>query len=263
MTLLDVVVVALIQGIAETWPLGADGHLALFLTADIPPRSLAAVLAASHAGLAAGLALCLWRDIASMVLGIARMTKGKLDPGGQLLINVAVGTMPALAAGGLLFSLGGGLSGLTAGAIMLVVLGLVLLAADRLGVTVRRVEHMGWTSAAAIGIVQAVTWLPGVSRTGITIAAARLMGYERQAAARFSLLLAIPLSVAQATFIMVTLGRDVDLVMSADLALAAGIAGLSSFIAACLLMAWLNRRGFTPFALWQMALGALMFVLVV
>lgn len=258
MTLLDVVVVALIQGIAETLPLGAAGHLALILSADLPPRALAAVLAAAHAGLAVGLSLCLWRDIAAMAIGVARLTRGRLDPGGQLLINLALGTMPALAAGALLLFMGGGVGGIALAAAMLVVFGLLLLAADRLGVTVRRVEHMGWASAAVIGAVQVLALLPGVSRTGITITAARLMGYERAEAARFSLLLVIPLSAAQAGIIMAMLGQDVDLVLSADLAIAASIAGASSLMAACLLMAWLSRRGFMPFALWQIVLGGLM-----
>ncbi|MCP6497894.1 undecaprenyl-diphosphatase, partial [Klebsiella pneumoniae] len=70
--------------------------------------------------------------------------------------------------------------------------------ADRLGVTVRRVEHLGWTGAMLIGLLQAAALLPGISRTAITIAAARLMGFERRDAARFSLLLAIPLLGAHA-----------------------------------------------------------------
>lgn len=258
MTLLDVVVIALIQGIAEALPLGAAGHLALILPADLPPQALAAVLAASLAGLAVGLSLCLWRDISAMAIGVGRLTKGRLDQGGQLLINLLLGTVPAIAVAAMVTFTGASLGGAALAAAMLVAFGLLLLAADRLGVTVRRAEHMGPLAAAAIGAVQVLALVPGISRTGITITAARLMGYERAAAARFSLLLAIPLSVAQAALIMIMLGRDVDLVLSADLAVAAAIAGASSLVAACLLMGWLNRRGFMPFALWQVALGGLM-----
>lgn len=260
MTLLDVVVVALIQGLAEVLPLSASGHLAL------APRLIAAsesraVLAAAELGVVAALALYFWRDVLAMVMGAARLIKGRIDPGGRLLLLVVVGTLPALALGWGFLELGGGSFGRTGTALALLVFGLFLLAADRLGVTIRRIDHMGWGGAFAIGLLQAAALIPGVSRTGIAITAARLMGFERQEAARFSLLLGLPLIACHAGYVLWTLSRQAPLVVTLDLMVAAGLALLVGLIAVTAMMAWLDRHGLAPFALWRLVLGGGVLVL--
>lgn len=264
MTLLDVVVVALVQGLAEVLPLGASGHLALLPGLAARPEGRAALLAAAEIGIASALALYFWRDMVAMIVGVARLTKGRLDAGGRLLLLVIAGTLPALAIGWGFLELGGGSGSGTGGrvgaAAALALFGLFLLIADRLGVTVRRIEHLSWGGAAAIGLLQAAALIPGVSRTGITITAARLMGYERQDAARFSLLLAIPLVAAHAAFTMAGLSRQAPLALSADLVVAAGLAFGTALPAAAILVAWLDRHTLAPFAMWRIVLGGAVLV---
>ncbi len=260
MTLLDVVVVALVQGLAEVFPLGASGHLALLPGLAARPEGRAALLAAAEIGIAAALALYFWRDMMAMTVGLVRLSKGRLDAGGRLLLLVIAGTLPALAVGWGFLELGGGSVGRLGAATALALFGLFLLIADRLGVTVRRIEHMSWGGAAAIGLLQAAALIPGVSRTGITITAARLMGYERQDAARFSLLLAIPLVAAHAAFIMAGLSRQASLIWSADLALAAGLSFAAALLAAAILVAWLDRHTLAPFAMWRIVVGGAVLV---
>lgn len=264
MTLLDVVVVALVQGLAEVLPLGASGHLALLPGLAARPEGRAALLAAAEIGIAVALALYFWRDLVAMAVGLVRLTKGRLDAGGRLLLLVIAGTLPALALGWGFLELGGGqpgVGGRLGAAAALALFGLFLLIADRLGVTVRRIEHMSWGGAAAIGLLQAAALIPGVSRTGITITAARLMGYERQDAARFSLLLAIPLVAAHAAFTMAKVSRQAPLVLSTDLMLAAGLACVAALIAAAILVAWLDRHTLAPFAMWRIVVGGAVLVL--
>lgn len=255
MTLLDVVVVALIQGLAEVLPLDASGHLALVPGLAARSHGRTALLVAAEAGIVAALMLYFWRDILAMAAGVVRLAKGRLDPGGRLLLLVTAGTVPALAVGWAFQHLGGATAGPAATAAAMALFGLFLLAADRLGVTVRRVEHLSWLGAAAIGLLQAAALVPGVSRTGITITAARLMGYERRDAARFSLLLAVPLVAVHAAASALALSRQSPLVLSPDLILAAGISLAAALAATAAMMAWLDRHTLAPFALWRVVVG--------
>ena len=134
--------------------------------------------------------------------------------------------------------------------------GIVLYAADRLCLTVRKIEHMTFGGALIIGIAQALALIPGTSRSGITMTAARAMGYERIEAARFSMMLSIPVIVAAGAYEGLKLYRAGD----AELTTSAIIAALMAFVAALAaigaLMRWLRRASFTPFVVYRVALGA-------
>lgn len=255
MTLLDVVLVALVQGIAEVLPLGASGHLVLLGSLAADPQARAAVIVAANLGIVLALLLYFWRDIFVMGRAVVKLAKGRMDPGGRLLLQVLLGTVPALVLSWGFAELGGGTGGRIVAASALTVFGLFLLAADRLGVTVRRIEHLGWLGAALIGILQAAAAIPGVSRTGITITAARLMGFERHDAARFSLLLAIPLMASQAAIGLIQLSHQARLILSGDLLVAAGLSFGVAWLSVAAMMAWVDRNTFAPFALWRVVVG--------
>lgn len=256
MILLDVVFIALIQGIADVLPLGASGHLALLGRLAASAEARATVVAAAELGMVLALMLYFWRDLLAMGRSVVKLAKGRLDAGGRLLLQVLAGSLPALGLAWAFIEMGGGTASPTVAASALLVFGLFLWAADRLGVTVRRVEHLGWAGAVFIGILQAAAAIPGVSRTGITITAARLMGFERHDAARFSLLLGIPTIAGHAAHTLWTVSRQTELILSGDLMIAAGLGGVAAWFAAALLMPWVERHTYAPFALWRMALGA-------
>jgi len=255
-TLLDVVVVALIQGFAEVLPLGASGHLALLPSALAgAPDERAAVLLAAHGGILAALALYFWRDMLAMGNGLWKLAKGRPDAGTRLFFRLLVGTLPAAAIGWGVARLGLPAASPVAAAAAMAVFGLFLLVADNLGMTVRRVDHLSFAGAFAIGVLQAAAVVPGVSRTGITVTAARLMGFERDDAARFSLLLAIPLLSGSAALSAWTLWHRDALAYSSDLAVAAALAAIAGLIAAAAMIGWVRHRSFAPFAVWRILLG--------
>ncbi|MGE5516564.1 MAG: undecaprenyl-diphosphate phosphatase [Bacteroidota bacterium] len=256
MTLLDVVLIALIQGIADVLPLGASGHLALMTRLAASAEARATVVAAAEIGMAVALMLYFWRDLFAMGRSVVKLTKGRMDPGGRLLLLILAGTLPALALTWVFLKMGGGSASPNTAAAALVVFGLFLYAADRLGVTVRRVEHLGWVGAVVIGVLQAAAAIPGVSRTGITITAARLMGFERRDAARFSLLLAIPMTAAHAGHALWQVSRQTQLILSSDVMVAAGLGFIAALLSAALLLPWVERNSFAPFALWRVVVGA-------
>jgi len=255
-TLLDVVVVALIQGFAEVLPLGASGHLALLSSALAgAPDERAAVMLAAHCGILGALALYFWRDLLAMGVGLWKLAKGRPDMGTRLFFRLVVGTLPAA-----LLAWGIGHFGFPAGgpivtAVAMALFGLFLLLADTLGMTVRRIDHLSFVGALVIGALQVVAVIPGVSRTGITITAARLMGFERDEAGRLSLLLAIPLLTGSVAVTAWTLWRRGALGYSGDLGVAAGLAACAGLIAAAAMLGWVRRRSYAPFALWRILLG--------
>ncbi|EME70568.1 hypothetical protein H261_07373 [Paramagnetospirillum caucaseum] len=255
MTFLEVLVIALIQGLGEVLPLGAAGYLAALPTLAGTPEGRAALSVAAHAGILLALLVYFWRDVLAMSIGLWRLAKGKPDNGSLLLLHVLAGTIPAAIAGWLLLERSSTLVGQTGAAVILIAGGVLLWICDKLGVTVRRVEHMGWLSAAGLGALQILALVPGVSRTGITITAARLLGWERQAAIRFSMLLAMPLVLGHGIKTFWGLAHRAELVFSGDLAMAMITAGLASFLGLAVMMAWVARHTFAPFAVIRIGFG--------
>jgi undecaprenyl-diphosphatase len=254
-TVFDVLLVALIQGLGEVLPLGASGHLAALPMLPGSPEARAALSVAAHVGTLSALMLYFWRDVGGMGIGFWKLLKGKPDGGSRLFLYVAVGTVPAAAAGWFLFDRIGGMGTPVTAAIAVLVGGLLLLLFDKLGVTVRRVEHMGFVGALFLGTLQIAALIPGVSRTGAIITVARLLGWERQAAARFSLLLAMPLILGHGGRTFWTLGQRAELILSPDLLIAAAAAFLVSLLAVAGMMAWVGRRTFMPFAVARILFG--------
>lgn len=256
MTLFDVLLVALIQGLGEVLPLGASGPLAAFPVLAGTPEGRAALSVAAHVGILLALAAYFWRDVGAMAAGVWKMLKGKPDSGSHLFLHVLAGTLPAAVAGWYLMDQMAGRFGPGAIAAFILGGGVLLLVCDKLGVTVRRIEHMGFPSSIGLGLLQIASMIPGASRTGIIITIARLMGWERQAAARFALLLAMPMILGHASVTFWRLTRQTDVILSTDLAIAAAAAGLAALLAVAGMMAWVERRTFLPLAMARILVGA-------
>jgi len=134
------------------------------------------------------------------------------------------------------------------------IFGLVLYATKRWGANSKHVKHMGTGVALAIGVAQTLALIPGVSRAGITISAARMLGYERREAARFSMLLSIPTIVAAGGLIGKDLIESGDAVLQADALIALGLSFVTALVAIIIKMGWLRRATFTPFVLYRIVL---------
>ena len=125
------------------------------------------------------------------------MVRAPQTPGSKLLIAVIVGTFPAAIVGVLLQDVvEASLRNPLQIAVVLAVMGIVIAYADRIGTTTRVLEQVTWRDALAVGLAQACALVPGVSRSGATISAARVLGYDRAAAARFAFLLSMPITLA-------------------------------------------------------------------
>ena len=122
--------------------------------------------------------------------------------------------------------------------------------------TVRRVEHLHGGHVLFIGLAQVLALVPGTSRSGVTMTAGRLLGMERHAAARFSMLLSIPTILGAGVLGGAELAGGADVTLGQDVLLSAGLAFVTGLMAIAGMMSWLRRAGFTPFVLYRLALGA-------
>ena len=254
---LQLVVLALVQGITEFLPVSSSAHLILVpIFADWPDQG-PMIDVAMHVGTLGAAMVYFRRDLWLMTGGLGRRAGSQRDPGARLLLHVVVAAIPVVIAGAVLEA-SIGLESLRSPALIgwtMLGFGVLLYVADRLNMTIRRIEHMTLAHALFIGVAQALALIPGTSRAGITMTAARALGYERGESARFSMLLAMPTIVAAGSYKGYELYRLGDLALSADAAIAALLAFVTALCAIGLMMAWLRRSSFTPFVLYRIALG--------
>ena len=264
MPLFHILVLALVQGITEFLPISSSGHLILVpVLAGWPDQGLAVDVAA-HVGTLVAVLVYFWRDIGRMLAGLGPLLRGRLDDdGARLVLHILIATVPAVVVGGLIqHFLGDSLRSVPLVAWMMICFAVVLYVADRIGPTLRKVEHMTGGQAFAIGCAQVLAFLPGTSRSGITMVAARLFGYERPQAARFSFLLSIPAIAAAGLLEGYKLATSDTPGVLHDALLTAGIAAIAGLAAIAFMMRWLQGSTFTIFVVYRLILGALLLYLV-
>ena len=251
------------QGVTEFLPISSSGHLILVSAVTSWPDQGLTIDVAMHVGTLGAVILYFHRDLWSMIGDLTRMAKGRHDPGARLAGYLVLGTVPAVVAGFLLDRYyPGGIRGLEVIAWTTLGFGILLFSADKLGMTVRRLEHLGSGDVIIIGLAQVLALVPGTSRSGITMTAGRLLGLERKEAARFSLLLSIPVILGAGALKGWELYRAEDPQLTSEALLAAGMALVAALIAIAAMMAWLRRATFTPFVVYRLCLGALMLAVI-
>lgn len=260
MSLLQIVVLALVQGITEFLPVSSSGHLVLVPIAGGWPDQGLDMDIAVHVGTLGAVLLYFWRDVAFMAGGLWRSLKGKSDPGARLFWLICAATVPVVAAGFALKELFGqdALRSIEVIGWTMLGFGIVLWVFDRLCMTVKRIPHMPLFDAMVIGVAQVLALIPGTSRSGITMTAARLLGYERTEAARFSLLLSIPTILGAGLLAGYDIWQAGDARLTHDALAAMAGSFVAALAAIALMMAWLKRASFTPFVLYRVVLGALL-----
>lgn len=260
---IDILVLAILRGLTEFLPVSSSGHLILVPQFFCWPEQGLSLSIAAHAGVLVAVLVYFWRDVGVMLRGLYKFARGKRDPGIRLVALLLVATVPAMAVWLLLSVLAG--DALRSAEITgwgLIIGGVVLYVADKIGLTVRRIEHLSVGQAFIIGAFQCLAFVPGTSRVGIAMTAARILGYERIAAARFAFLLAIPAIAASGLhegFLLLELPQPL---MLAQIGLMAACSAIAAFLAIAFIMYWLRRSGFWPFVLYRVILGTAVLYLI-
>ncbi|MBK1698796.1 undecaprenyl-diphosphate phosphatase [Rhodovibrio salinarum] len=266
MPLLHLFVLSLVQGITEFLPISSSGHLVLTweaLESNVPEHDQLIVDIAVHVGTLAAVCGYFWRDIWDMLTGVFAGLAGRPTAGTRLAIFVVLATLPVIVAGFLLKDVVDDLLR-SAQVIAWTTLGfgLLLYVADKAGAQMKRIPEMRWADALIIGMMQVLALVPGTSRSGITMTAGRLLGYDRREAARFSMLLAIPAIAGAGTLAGLDVYESGNLALGLDALIAAAMAFVAAWIAIALLMRWLAVASFTPFVVYRIALGGLLLTLI-
>ena len=270
---MDIVIQALImgivQGLTEFLPVSSSGHLivvpALLGWDDAFLTSLAFSVML-HLGTLVALLVYFradWLRLVPAGLAAARDRSFRDDPDRRLAWLLVASTIPAALAG-LLFSdlIEGSFRQPGLVAVTLVVGGAILFAADRIGARSRDVEDVTFPVAIGIGVAQALALVPGISRSGISISAARLAGLDRPAAARFAFLMATPITAGAGVFEARKLlageaGVDIaiaPLIVGMIAALVSGLAAIH------FMLAYLRRRSLDVFVWYRVGLAAVVLV---
>lgn len=260
MELWQTVLLALIQGITEFLPISSSAHLIL------PSQLLGwedqglAFDVAVHVGTLLAIVLYMRRELLKLAVGWCTDTaQGRLSEDSRLAWAIIIGTIPAGLAGLLLNDwIEANLrSGLVIAATT-IGFGLALWWSDHHGSRTGSLNQIGWRAALIIGLAQALALIPGTSRSGITMTAALLLGFDRAASARFSFLLSVPL-IAAAGLLK---GKElVDAGTTAQwetIALGTVLAFVSALACIHLFLAFLERIGFTPYVIYRLLLGGVL-----
>ncbi len=261
-TLIDALVLGLIEGLTEFIPVSSTGHILLaghFLGFENPGRTFEILIQF-------GAILAILSVYASRLVRIVRALPS--DPRSRrFVLAVVVAFLPAAAVGVLAhdFIKDELFSDYLLIAIVLIVGGVALLLLDRMPVRPRRFDVMDYPvlMAVGIGLFQVLALVPGVSRSGATIAGALLLGGDKRSAAEFSFFLAMPTMAGAFAYDLYANWDSVDFAQVQLVAVGFVAAFFAALLVVRRLLDFVGRRGFAPFAWWRIAVGSIAVILLV
>lgn len=260
MSMLQLFVLALVQGITEFLPISSSGHLILVPEMTNWPDQGLAMDVAVHLGTLGAVMLYFRQDVLRLIQGGLGYVGRSANPSDtRLFVHLVVATIPVVLAG-LALKISGFDEALRSPLVIAAAsigFGLVLYGADIWCARRRVITSMTWGHAVYLGLAQVLALIPGASRAGTTMTAARALGYTRPEAARFSMLMSIPTILAAGTL----LGLDVlegGEALGLDALIAAALSFVSALAAIHFLMNWLAAASMTVFVVYRVALGVLL-----
>ena len=254
-----ILVLALVQGLTEFLPVSSSGHLVLTSRVLGWPDQGVIIDIGVHVGTLLAVTVYFWRDVARVTIGSMRLVTFRGGPDARLAIMLLIATLPIVLVGFLARDIvSTAFRSVELIAWATIGFGLLLWLADRIGMTVQRIEHVGAFGALAIGLAQVLALIPGTSRSGITMTAGRFLGMERPEAARFSMLLSIPTIVGAGTLAGLEVWETGDIQLGYDVLVAVGLSFVAGIASIAVMMRWLQTAGFGPFVIYRIALGILL-----
>lgn len=265
MSLLEAILLGLLQGLTEFLPISSSAHLRIaggFLPGGDPGAAFTAVIQiGTELAVLAYFRKDIWRIATAWLTSLAGRRIGNTADArmGWLII---LGTLP-IAILGLLFkdAIESSLRNLYITAAMLVGFAVVLGLADKWGAKRLELERLSWRDGLILGFAQAMALVPGVSRSGGTISVGLLLGYTRQAAARYSFLLAIPAVFASGLFQLYAHWHELSTVAAVPTIAATITAFISGYAVIILFLRLVSTYSYLPFVIYRIALGLGLFVL--
>ncbi|MCF6220366.1 MAG: undecaprenyl-diphosphate phosphatase [Robiginitomaculum sp.] len=268
MTWIHYLLLALIQGITEFLPVSSSAHLILPAKVLHWPDQGPLIDLMAHLGSLGAVILYYRTDVKRMVAGGFDLVSFNLErqssKQAQLALFVLLATPPALIVGFTMSMVG--LDEAVRSPVIIawamIGFGIILWLADIWGKRVKTIESMNWKAAMFIGFAQVLAFIPGTSRSGITMTAARALGFTRSESARFSMLMAIPIILAGGLYAFLKLMKDGNTGEGAakltDGLIVAGLSFVAAYFAITIFMKLIERISFLPFMLYRLALGSIL-----
>lgn len=257
MLLFHIIVLALLQGLTEFLPISSSAHLILVPKILGWPDQGLAFDVAVHVGTLAAVILYFRKTLVTLTIDwFSSVSRQQTVGESKLAWAILFGTIPV------------GLTGLLLGGLIetvmrnpliiaatTIIFGLLLGWADWSGKRVRSEQQLTWRDVLFIGAAQAISLIPGTSRSGITLTAGLILGLTREAAARFSFLLSIPVIVLAGGLKTIELVKSPSIVDWSAMLFGALISGISAYLCIFLFMKMLQRIGMWPFVIYRLILG--------
>lgn len=269
----EAIVLGLVQGLTEFLPISSSAHLRIVGDLAGWDDPGAAFTAVSQIGTETAVLIYFRADIGRIIVAWlssfgTKRAAGRhaqpelgMDPDVRIGWLIIAGTIP-IGIFGFVFrdTITGPLRDLRIVAAMLIVLGIVLAIADRVGSRDRELTALSPQHGVAIGFAQALALIPGVSRSGATTSAALFLGYTRAEAARYAFLLAVPAVLISGVFEAFDIGSEADTAWPQTI-VGTLVAGIIGYVVIAYFMRYISTHTFTPFVIYRIALGVLVLVL--
>ncbi len=267
MGILSALLLGVVQGLTEFWPISSSAHLALLIHIFGWGEPDLAFLVALHAGTWLAVVWFYRRRLGAIIASCWREATGKErgKPDARLGWMLLLATIPGIIVGAVFAESSEMMEGMPLlMTVMLALFGLVLWAADAWGRQVKDWRSAGWREAMAVGVGQFLALVPGVSRSGISISVARTAGIERKEAADFAFLLSVPIIGAAAAY------EGLKLVMNGmpshqlwPMLAGGAAAALTGYFAIGFLLSRLKAGTFRPYAIYRLLLAAVLLIVLV
>ena len=262
MTVLHALVLGIVQGLAEFLPISSSAHLSLvpFVFGWKDPGLAFDV--ALHLGTLAAVLWYFRREWANLISAGFEIIRTRRIAGDEQwrAVYIVIATIPGAIGGLLLEKYAESIFRAPAlTAVMLIVMGIILWAADKYSSQSRPLTGLRWTDALLIGIAQVFALVPGVSRSGSTMTAGRALGFDRTSAATFSFLMSMPITAAAAVLKVPEALRE-----GITMPIVVGIlaSGISGWLAISVLLRYVSKNSFGVFAAYRLVLGLAVLALV-
>ncbi|KUF06727.1 undecaprenyl-diphosphate phosphatase [Leucobacter sp. G161] len=267
MGIFEAIILGIVQGLTEFLPVSSSAHLRVTSELLGIGDAGAAFTAITQIGTEAAVIVFFWRDIVRIIGRWFRSLSGKTvprnDPDAKMGWWIILGTIPIVVLG-LLFqdAIETTLRSLWFTAISLIVFGLLLGVADRVGSKVRPIEKLTWKHGLIYGLAQAASLIPGVSRSGGTITAGLFMGYKREAAARYSFLLAIPAVLGSGFYQVFKVIKAPENQAPWSMTIVATVVAFAiALVVIGFFMRYISKRSFMPFVIYRVLIGGVIIAL--
>jgi undecaprenyl-diphosphatase len=259
----EALILGLIQGLTEFLPISSSAHVQiaqqLMGQSELTRPELTAFIATIQLGTEIAVVAYFAKDIKKIALawfGWVAEPKAKISADAKLGWLIIIGTLPVVVLG-LAFRdfIENDVRSLWVIAFTLIGFGVLLGIADLVGKKTRSISNLSYKHGLLFGLGQALALVPGVSRSGGTITVGLMLGYTRQAAARYSFLLAIPAVLASGLFLFISTFGDLDPQMLLATVVATVVSGVVGLAVIHYLLKYLEFGSFLPFVVWRVVVG--------